>query len=153
LGKRGPNPKPKPLGAPLRLSEGIIETLVRALRAGAYVETAVAHASISKGSYYSWIKKGGTERDHIEKGGKPRKSYALYLALLDAVEKAQADAELKDLATIGAASAGDWRAAAWKLERRNPSKWGRQRLDINTSSQLIVEGAGWLSDKVGNGNG
>tara|TARA_R100000664_G_scaffold34236_1_gene55479 strand:- start:6368 stop:6841 length:474 start_codon:yes stop_codon:yes gene_type:complete len=148
MGKRGPKPAPKPLGAPVKLTPEVIRTLVNALQAGAYVETAVAHANISKTSYYEWIKKGGAERMRLEKGLKPRKTFGLFLDLLNAVEKAQADAELRDLAIISKASTEDWRASAWKLERRNPSKWGRQRIEAEVRGGLVVEGIEWFQQKI-----
>ena len=38
-----------------------------------------------------------------------------------------AEAELLDLTVINkAAQAGEWQAAAWKLERRNPKVWTRK---------------------------
>ena len=80
----------------------------------------------------------------------------------DAVEKARANAEITDFMVIGAASMprqiparcdscgkpghcencgarinltipGEWTAAAWRLERKDPKKYGRRdRLDVNT---------------------
>ena len=148
MGKRGPKPKRKPVGAPSKLTAEIIQQLVSVLQRGAYVETAVAHVGISKTTYYTWTRKGADERKHIFDGGKPRKSYALFLHLLDAVEKAMADAELVDLRVISnAAVDGQWQAAAWKLERRNPSRWGRTRHEITGADGGPIVVTNW-SDLV-----
>lgn len=130
MAKRGPKPVKKPVGAPSKLTTELIGRMVQALRAGSYVETAAAHVGIHKDTYYRWMREGADEREHIAKGGKPRKGKALFLALSDAVERAMADAELRDLALVSQAALDDWRAAAWKLERRNPSRWGRTRQEI-----------------------
>jgi transposase len=130
MAKRGPKPTKRPIGAPLKLTPEIIGRIVQALRAGSYVETAAAHAGIHKDTYYRWMREGAAEREHISSGRKPRKSKALFLDLSDAVERAMADAELRDLALVSQASVEDWRAAAWKLERRNPGRWGRTRQEI-----------------------
>lgn len=54
-----------------------------------------------------------------------------YVGFLDAVEKAQSEADLRDLKTIReAAQAGVWQAAAWRLERRHPQQWGRRRVEM-----------------------
>lgn len=131
MGKRGPKPVKKPVGAPLKLTEMVIVELRNALRTGAYVETAVAHVGIHKDTYYRWMRKGREEREHIDNGKRPRKTYGLYLRLYDAVIKAQADAEVRDLAIISKAAEDHWQAAAWKLERRNPDRWGRRRTEIS----------------------
>ena len=45
-----------------------------------------------------------------------------------ALKRADLEAELACLRQIKeAAQNGDWRAAAWMLERRYPEKWGRRR--------------------------
>mgnify|MGYP003149193472 CR=1 FL=1 len=147
MGKRGPKPKKKPMGAPSKLTHELIEQLANVLRRGAYVETAVAHCGISKASYYSWARKGADERKHIMDGGKPRKTFGLYLDLLDTVERAMADAELSDLRVItqAASEAGSWQAAAWKLERRNPSRWGRVRHEVTGKDGGPIEVKTWAA--------
>tara|TARA_R110000803_G_scaffold50142_2_gene104138 strand:+ start:97 stop:522 length:426 start_codon:yes stop_codon:yes gene_type:complete len=132
----------------------LVEAICKHLRIGAYRKDAVKAAGISLTTFYNWIEHGGKERRHIDSGGKPRKRASAYLYALECIEKAEAQSSLADLAIITKASVdGAWQAAAWKLERRNPEQWGRQRLDIQASGQLIVEGAGWLSKKIDTGNG
>jgi len=143
MGNRGPKPKRKPVGAPTKLTGEVIALLTQALRTGAYVETAVAHVGIHKDSYYRWIRKGRDERLRIDTGGKPRKSFGLFLELYDAVEKAQAAAEVRDLAIISKAAENHWQAAAWKLERRNPGRWGRTRHEITGADGGPLAVANW----------
>lgn len=98
------------------LNEQLIETIAQAIRVGAYVETAVALAGVSKDSFYRWLKmaEGDSAND-------------ITIKLSDAVKKALAESEARDLAVIDkAAQEGEWTAAAWRLERKFPSKWGRQ---------------------------
>ncbi len=71
-------------------------------------------AGVSKVTLYGWLKLGAREEEgpHVE--------------FLNAVEKAQAEAEMRDLDRVDAAAeAGAWQAAAWRLERRSPQRWGR----------------------------
>lgn len=87
---------------------------MNAVKAGNYIETAAAWAGISKDTLYNWLKKGARSRR-----GKFR-------AFAEAMEKAQAEAEMRDIQTIGqAALSGNWQASAWRLERKFPKKWGR----------------------------
>ncbi len=141
---KGYRPK-RPTGAPTKLTEAIIDEIFTVLLRGSYVETAAAHCGISKTTYYAWVRKGAAERKHILEGGKARKSFALNLSLLNAVERAMAEAELGDLRVISQAAHDDkvWQAAAWKLERRNPTRWGRVRLEVTGKDGGPVEVKTW----------
>ena len=131
--------------APSKITPELIGQLASVLLRGAYVETAVAHCGISKATYYAWTRKGADERKHILNGGQPRKTFGLYLELLNAVEKAMADAELVDLRVISDAAVKEktWQAAAWKLERRNPSRWGRVRHEVTGKDGGPIEVKTW----------
>jgi len=138
---------------PWKLTEATKEKITSAIRAGAYIETAAAHAGISKQTLYTWLKAGARD---IEKGLHTDES-----AFSRALETAISDAELRDIATVAQFANGypvervvtkvmvnvlgneisretvterkierAWQAAAWRLERRFPGKWGR-RLEIN----------------------
>ena len=100
-------------GRPTKLNEELQKRICDFLRQGAYVETAAAAAGIRKDAFYDWLKKGAAN---------PKSIYGQFS---DAVAKAMADAELNDLICISvAAKKGNWSAAAWRLERRNPKRWG-----------------------------
>lgn len=117
-------------GAPVKLTEDLIKQICNAIRSGAYMETAASYCGIDKVSFYKWMKLGRQ---------KPR---SIYGALINALDKALADAELRDIVTIDRASTGtpaqydedgnlikqemrpDWKASAWRLERKFPKKWG-----------------------------
>lgn len=99
-----------------KLTDQTIGAIAEAIRLGAYVETAVALAGVSKDSFYRWLKESTDE----DSSSQTRK-------LSDAVKKAMAEAEMRDLAVIDrAAQSGEWTAAAWRLERKHPERWGRQ---------------------------
>ena len=106
---------PRPRGTTkLELNPELQTRIVTYIQAGCYVETAAAAAGICKDTFYDWLKRGAT-------GQEPFKGFS------DAVEKAAAEAEVRDLAVVDkAARGGTWQAAAWKLERRNPKAWGRR---------------------------
>jgi len=127
----------------------LIAAICKHLRIGAYRKDAIKAAGVAETTFYYWIERGGKERRHIDSGKKPRKRESAYLHALQSIEKAEAESSLGDLAMITrAAQDGAWQAAAWKLERRNPEQWGRQRLDIQANSSLIVEGCGWLDRRI-----
>ena len=104
----------KKMGAPLKLTPEVQKTICDFIRLVSYIETAARAAGVSRDSFQDWIKRGG-------KGEQP------YANLLREVEKAMAESEMKDLAHLErAAGAGQWQAAAWRLERKMPKKWGRK---------------------------
>jgi transposase len=134
-----------PKGTSPKLTEELIEEIVLLLKRGAYIESAAAACGISKDSFYRWLKKG--KRDV---------NCSLEKKLSDAVIKALAEAELRDLDIIDKAAHGtpdklatddegnlildsqgrpviteyglapNWKASAWRLERKFPERWGRK---------------------------
>ena len=106
--------KAKKTGRPTKLLPKVQADIVTAIRAGNYVETAAAFAGIDKKCLYAWLKKGA-----LRQGRK-------YVEFRNAVKRAQAEAELRDVATIEAASRTSWQAAAWRLERKYAKRWGRK---------------------------
>ena len=98
---------------PTKLTPKLQERIAGFVRAGAYVETAAAAAGVSKVTLYAWLKRGAA-------GEGP------FAAFAEAIEEAQALAEMRDLALIGKAAETEWAAAAWRLERKFPDRYGRR---------------------------
>lgn len=115
-------------GRPTKLTSEIQNKIVTAIRAGNYIETAAAYAGISKNTLYDWLKRGAREKERLERNPRARikKSEAPYVEFSDAVEKAMAEAEIRDVAIIAKAAEENWQAAAWRLERKYPERWGRR---------------------------
>ena len=99
-------------GAKSKLTPELEEKLLKFLRAGNYVETACKCVGLHKDTFYDWMKRG-------ERGEKR------FVAFAEAVHRAMAESEARDLHTIGVASQTQWTAAAWRLERRFPDRFGR----------------------------
>jgi hypothetical protein len=171
---------------PPRLNEQLIQSITNAIRLGCYIETAAAQAGVSRQAFHEWLRKGRNETGKITGN--------IYGKLLYAIEKAQAEAETRDLLNIDRTASGiksepllepamqvarnqngdevfdaygkpvlvvardhngqvimkqvydsrgnpvmkvegvkaDWRASAWKMERRFSSRWGqRNSLEVN----------------------
>ena len=141
-------PRPKKTGRPCKLTDELQQRIIDAMHHGAYIETASAYAGINKETLYRWLKLGARARDV----GKKSK----FTAFSNAIERAMADCELRDLETIGLFARGlpvevhhekttvdahghtstetkverrierHWTAAAWRLERKHPERWGRK---------------------------
>lgn len=103
----------KAFGRPPKLTPQLITSIANYIRQGNYLETAAAANGVSRVSVHNWLKRGA---EH---------SKGLHREFLDAVNKAQAQAEIFDVSRISAAAlAGQWKASAWRLQRRFPSRWG-----------------------------
>ena len=100
------------MARPSKYTPETVARIVEALEQGATYEAAAAHAGISYETFNAW-RKGFPE-------------------FPEAVKKAEAKAELHWLEQIETAAAeGAWQAAAWRLERRYPARWGRrERVDV-----------------------
>lgn len=149
-------PKGKP-GRKTRLTPERQQKIVNAIRAGAYVETAAAAAGINKVTLYRWLKRGNKYPGTI------------YAEFVEAVHEATAQAEMRDVLAVSKAAAEDWRAAAWRLERKYPKRWGTvsraeisgpnggpiQTVDVSklTDEQLAALAAGHSTDAEDSGTG
>lgn len=113
-----------------KLTDEVIDKIVSAVAVGNYMETAAAFAGVLKVTLYLWLRKGREDR---EKGKTARTSK--YIKLMDGLEQAVALAEMNDLENIGRHALKDWKASAWRLERRNYERWG-----LKMNSRVEVTG-------------
>ena len=117
----------KKVGRPEKIDPTIIKKIADAVRAGNYIETAAAYAGIHKDTLYQWLKKGAREESGI------------YREFSDAIKEALAYSEMEDGKTIKRQSRKNWQAAAWRLERRFPQRWGKKETlsaDFSVSGEV-----------------
>jgi hypothetical protein len=104
----------KKRGRPTRQSEETQARICRVVAFGNSVECGAALSGVGRRTVFIWILRG--EKEHR----------GPYHAFAVAYRKAQAAAEVRDVAAIRAAAlAGTWQASAWLLERRHPERWAR----------------------------
>jgi len=101
-------------GKPTIFTPEISAKIVQALRVGNYIETAAAWAGIGRQTLFDWLRRGRGE------------SSGMYHDFVKDCEEALAASEVRDLGLIAQAAPSQWQAAAWRLERRYPDKWGRR---------------------------
>lgn len=105
------------MGRPSKLTAPMIKKLAQAVRLGATYDLASKYAGVDYTTFRNWMKKAE------QPGCDPRSNPAKLRA---AILQAEGDATRQWLAVIEkAASNGQWQAAAWKLERKYPEKYGR----------------------------
>ncbi len=142
------------MARPTKLTPDVQTKICTAIQAGNYIETASAFAGINKSTLYEWLKRGGDELARVAKDARFRvlASETIFVEFSNAVEEALAQSELHDVLIIQRAASGydvlvtkevldkdgnvkvlktnshefDWRASAWRLERKFPDRWGRR---------------------------
>lgn len=109
------------------------QAILNALRVGNTRRAATAAAEISTPTFYVWLED---------------------LAFLEAVQKAEADAEQRFLGNVAkAASSGNWQAAAWWLERRKHDDYSRRdkvdmTVDVTREAERIASASGLEPSEV-----
>lgn len=127
-------------GRPIKLTPDLQKQITDVIRAGNYIETAAAFAGLHKSTLYDWMKRGAKERQRVAGTNKRMLKKELpFVEFSDAIEKALAESEVRDVMRVGEASKTDWKAAAWRLERKFPQKWGRkfQQVDANDEERAL----------------
>lgn len=89
-----------------KYTDETIQRVVEAIEHGATYELASHYAGITYETFRTWLKDK--------------------TAFSDRVKAAEGVAAMKWLTLIDLAAVDNWQAAAWKLERRYPSMYGRQ---------------------------
>lgn len=124
------NPRRRKVTEGLSLTDEIQEKICGALRAGATLETSFAYAGVGSSTCRYWLRQG---RDKVAKR---------YVDLVDAVDQAVADGKLRDIIRIDKGADHDWKAAAWKLERRFPTEFGqvtRNETNLTVQARPFVD--------------
>jgi hypothetical protein len=100
---------------PAKLTDETVGVIVDAIKVGCPIKVACQAAEIGLTTFKSWLARGRSEDE----------ADAPYRAFRAAVKKARAHGESFALKIIQDASPDHWQAAAWFLERSQPTRWGR----------------------------
>lgn len=100
---------------------------------------------VANGNYPSTaLLASGFSRQHLANWKEAAKNGSIaHIALLDALEKAEAIAEseaVDDVARAGRAGPQYWPASATRLERRHPERWGKRQDDASTPRVVVQIG-------------
>ena len=126
-------------GQPTKLTPERQEEIVSAIQAGNYQDVAAAYAGIGRSTFYSWKARG--EKD------KKAKNASIYADFLDAVKKAESDAEVRAVAIIQRAMPDNWQAAMTYLERKFPDRWSRGERREHTGGTFHLKiGSQWIGN-------
>ena len=112
---------------PLLLVPERQQKIVTAIAAGNSRDTAAAYAGITPKTFFEWLRRGREAHSGV------------YYEFAQAVEQADAEAELVAVATIRQAMPFQWQAAAWWLERKRPNEWGKRDPEVTVNVGVRVD--------------
>jgi hypothetical protein len=141
-------------GTPVTAADHLLDRI----RLGAELQTACDSAGLSRATLHNWRLRGGRARAEAVEGVRLKAADRRLVEFVDALERAEAEAEVNRLAIISRAAQGgavvtktttkynaagdvlertvvtetlrpEWTAAAWWLERRKPRLYAR-RLEV-----------------------
>jgi hypothetical protein len=110
------------MARPTKLTPEVQETICKAIRIGATYQAAAEAAGVGYSTFNAWMK---YEQPKYQK-------------FREAVERANADAQLDLLAKVQTFGDKDWRANTWILEHRFKQDYG-QTVDVTTKGEAINE--------------
>jgi hypothetical protein len=119
------------VGRTTKRTPALQAALCSVLAAGGTRRAACAHVGVDHTQFYRWLERDAPFRT--------------------AVEKAEADAELRFTTIIVTAASESWQAAAWWLERRRYADFGRKdriEVDIRSQAQAIAQSLGLDADEL-----
>lgn len=108
------------------LTDAVAKRIADYVRAGNYVIVAAHAAGIHRDTYYEWLHRGAKERARIADGLPPDDHETKFAEFSEIMEKAIAEAEVRNLLIVSRAGESQWQAAAWILERKHHKRWGRK---------------------------
>lgn len=163
--KRGPKrPEDRlPAGAPSALTPDVHRRFIDFIKGGCFPDTAASACGLSKQTYMKWMREGGKAQRLIAQDSsvKLRANEQAQLAFVNDVHAAMAEAEVRDTLAIGKATIDrkvegksiplDWRAAAFRLERRDRSRWALMKADAGMS--ITAPNSALLGDDDDDGAG
>lgn len=114
----------KKKGRPSKCTPARKDRVIQAIQAGCTYEMAADYAGITRGTLYTWLKKGEDPSDKT------------FHTFLHDVKKAEVEGAMVHLGTIAQASTKDWKASAWMLERRHG--YSRDGVQKKTEEQVVT---------------
>jgi len=104
---------------------------------------------ISEKTYYRWVQRGAKASWLEEKGKKLSEKQENYRNLRNAIKKAIAKTEIKNISIVQKAGEKNWQAAMTWLERKYPQRWARRdKLEVKTKKTIESKQFIEISKKV-----
>ncbi len=125
------------MARPTALDADTHQIIIASLNGGSLLGDAAERASVTRRTLMRWLERGRHYRDALSTDSTTESDKPFYELLVN-VERTTASVRIRMSARILAAAdgtkdkPGDWRAAAWYLERSQPEVWGRRNVPEET---------------------
>jgi hypothetical protein len=122
------------MARPLKLTPKLTQEISTYIRDGNSPTISATLVGISPSTYFNWMSKGSNQE--------PR-----FMEFLESIKRANAQSIVNRVAHIArAADGGNWRAAAWLLERISPESFGKHSHGCMERASFRQEGANGISE-------
>ena len=99
------------------------------LRDGNTRRVAALLSGIAESTFYVWLEKANPKHENYSEA---------YAEFLEAISRAEAEAEAEHVKNIKTQGIGDYRASVEWLKRRRPADWSeKQQVDVTSGGQAI----------------
>ena len=117
------------------LTEDIIKEFERLLTSGVIIRTACEYLNIDYERFYDWYNKGKkySEYDIVHP------DYEIYIDFYNRVASASAKSEVMATTNFARHASMDWRASEAFLARKFPSRWGKNKVQIDLTVNHILK--------------
>lgn len=132
----------KKCGRPSELTGEVVEGARELAASVEFLETLAPLLGFDRTTIFRWCREGAKESRRRARGLKRNPKLDLFVQFCNAVKKGRAESEKRSLDTIrAAADAGQWQAAAWRLERGHPERWSttRFRAQVKALSEKVSQ--------------
>jgi len=151
----------KTMARPTKCTPELLKEFGDTLERVLYIETSCDLHGIASETYRRWMARGERELARVAADGRRRvrEEEAPYVEFCGICARARAEAERRLLTTIEDRAGsklegdGDWKAAAWMLERAFPCKWGKReriehsgKVDSDVTFKVVVPNPQRLGD-------
>jgi hypothetical protein len=130
-----------PAGRRPNLTPEMIDGVRRLVPVVFYLKTVADYLGVPARTLRHWRQRGRREADRLaaQLDTEPEQSERLFFDFHQAFTRGLAEGELHELEAIRQASPKHWQAAAWRLERRFPEKWGSHRRELALLRKKVRE--------------
>jgi len=130
------------MARPAKLTPELTQEITAYIRDGNSPTVSATLVGISPSTYFNWMSKGSNHE--------PR-----FMEFLESIKRANAQSIVNQVAHIArAADSGNWRAAAWLLERKAPESFGKEstrspEVDTQTLEKPLKISIQQLEESIG----
>lgn len=117
------------------ITPALVKEICHIVEAGNFPDVAAAYFGVSPHQFSSWLSQGRKLLRRYSAGERISLKEEPYILLIMGLQKATAKAEIDGISTINSHSESDWKAAAWKLARLAPERWG-ESTEVNVNAKI-----------------